>query len=238
MTFGMLRIKNEARWIADVVRSMSPMCGRIIVLDDHSTDATPLICRDLGCDVHASQFDGIDEARDKNHMVDLIRAQGKPGDWVLCIDGDEVLEAADIPLLQSEMNAAAAALSLRVMYLWDSPDQVRVDGVYGRFRRPSAFRLGDLSDQFRATRYGNGANLHCSSVPWVAAQSAAPSAARLWHLGYMDRADRLRKYAWYNAIDPANDFEDRYRHCVQGDIPEVPAYLPLRHAGPLKLEAR
>jgi hypothetical protein len=37
-------------------------------------------------------------------------------------------------------------------------------------------------------------------------------------------------------MDPNNAFEDNYRHCVQGDVPEVPASAVLRHAGPLKLE--
>jgi hypothetical protein len=58
---------------------------------------------------------------------------------------------------------------------------------------------------------------------------------RLYHLGYMCPEDRLRKYQWYNTIDPENESEDRYRHMVQGDIPEVPAHLKLKHAGPLRL---
>jgi glycosyltransferase involved in cell wall biosynthesis len=235
MIHGMLRIKNEARWIGEVVAALWPACDRIVVLDDHSTDATPWICQGLGCDVYSSEFTGLDEARDKNHLLAIIRETAAPGDWVICIDGDELLSQPDVAVLRSEMASGAGALSLRVLYLWNSRDVVRVDGVYGRFRRPSAFRIGDSGDEFQSTHYGNGANLHCSSVPWIAAQSAVPSEVRLWHLGYMDRADRLRKYGWYNAIDPENDFEDRYRHCVQGDLVEVPAGARLRHAGPLML---
>jgi hypothetical protein len=51
MIIGLLRIKNEARWIARVVRSIQPVCGRILIFDDHSTDGTPEICESLGCRV-------------------------------------------------------------------------------------------------------------------------------------------------------------------------------------------
>jgi hypothetical protein len=52
----------------------------------------------------------------------------------------------------------------------------------------------------------------------------------------MRRSDRLMKYRWYNTTDPNNEREDCYRHMVQGDLPEVPAYLKLKRAGPLRLE--
>jgi hypothetical protein len=60
--------------------------------------------------------------------------------------------------------------------------------------------------------------------------------APLWHLGYNDLEDRVRKYAWYNQMDPNNQPEDCYRHMVQGDITEIPADAVLRHAGPLRLQ--
>jgi hypothetical protein len=60
--------------------------------------------------------------------------------------------------------------------------------------------------------------------------------ARLIHYGYIDRAMRLAKYDFYNTLDPDNALEDRYRHIVAGDIPEVPAHITTKWAGPLKLE--
>jgi len=49
----------------------------------------------------------------------------------------------------------------------------------------------------------------------------------------MHRADRERKYQWYNAQDPNNAIEDRYRHMVIGDL--FPADSKFDHGGPLKL---
>ncbi len=47
MILGMLRIKDEARWIERVLRSMLPVCERIFVFDDHSTDDTVAICESI-----------------------------------------------------------------------------------------------------------------------------------------------------------------------------------------------
>jgi glycosyltransferase involved in cell wall biosynthesis len=44
MIIGLLRIKNEARWIERVVRSIQPVCGRNLIFDDHSTEGTPEVC--------------------------------------------------------------------------------------------------------------------------------------------------------------------------------------------------
>jgi len=61
----------------------------------------------------------------------------------------------------------------------------------------------------------------------------------------MDREDRIRKWKFYNSMDPRNRDEGfdpahpergSYPHIVQGDIPEVPAGIRLKHSGPLKLE--
>jgi hypothetical protein len=65
---------------------------------------------------------------------------------------------------------------------------------------------------------------------------AADTDIKFWHYGYMDREDRIKKYRYYQSVDPNNELEDGYRHIVQGDIPEVPADAVLKVAGPLKLQ--
>jgi hypothetical protein len=49
----------------------------------------------------------------------------------------------------------------------------------------------------------------------------------------MHAEDRIRKYHYYNTIDPNNEFEDQYRHMVIGDI--FPANYAGKWAGPLEL---
>jgi glycosyltransferase involved in cell wall biosynthesis len=227
---GMLRVKNEARWIERVIGAILPLCPRVCVLDDHSTDGTKSLCAALpGVTVFDSPFSDLDETRDKNYLLDRIGAN--PGEWILSIDGDEILAPSAVAPIRAAVASQALALSLRVRYLWDREDQVRVDGVYGGFRRPSAFRFG--SQRFEATAAGG--NFHCGNVPLALQARALAIDADLLHLGYLHREDRLRKYEWYNRHDARNGNEDGYRHMVVGDL--FPADSAFRWGGPLRLEA-
>lgn len=232
MTFGLLRVKNEARWIERVIESIQPVTDRVLVLDDHSSDATPEICEANHCKVFRSEFTDIHEARDKDFLLSKIWEVGaRVGDYCFMIDGDEVLHQPDIPALQAAMSFGVPCCSLHIVYLWDREDQVRVDRWYREFRRPSLFRLTSRSLAFRRTQFGG--NFHCSSAPAQLLDMITPIDARLLHLGYLHREDRVRKYHWYNSVDPGNALEDQYRHMVIGDL--FPAASAFLHAGPLEL---
>jgi glycosyltransferase involved in cell wall biosynthesis len=234
MIVGLLRIKNESRWIERVVKSIQPVCGRILILDDHSTDGTPEICESLGCQVFRSPFEGIHEARDKDYLLERAWESGAAiGDYCLMIDGDEALHSDDVPALFAAASSGAVCCSTHIVYLWDREDQVRVDRWYREFRRPSLFRLTARNLTFRRTEHGG--NLHCSSAPAQLLSQITPIPVRLLHFGYLHREDRVRKFHWYNSIDPHNELEDQYRHMVVGDL--FPAEAAFRWAGPLRLEA-
>jgi glycosyltransferase involved in cell wall biosynthesis len=231
---GLLRIKNEARWIERVIRSIQPVCSRILILDDHSTDGTPEICEALGCIVFRSEFGGIDETRDKDFLLSKLWKSGaQVGDSCLMIDGDEMLHHDDISALQASLDPGIECASMHIVYLWDREDQVRVDRWYKEFRRPSLFRLTSPDLCFRRTAFGG--NFHCSSAPAQLLDRIQPIPVRLLHFGYLHREDRIRKYYWYNEVDPGNPIEDGYRHMVVGDL--FPAESSFRWAGPLQLEA-
>ena len=94
--------------------------------------------------------------------------------------------------------------------------------------------------EFKSYYEGEGANtnhvgLHTSNAPGLGGMRVQALNVFLLHYGYLHREDRVRKYRWILSIDPNNEAEDYYRHSVQGDIPEVPADLKLKHAGPLNL---
>lgn len=238
MIVGMLRVRNEARWIAEVLRSIATVCEKVYVFDDHSADATATIAARNGAIVYASPFvDKTDEVRDKNYLLDVIRANCTP-DWILAIDGDEVLEEGGATkLVDAAANPYVASYSLQIRYLWNSPEFYRCDGVYGRFRRPSFFRF--KSQQYKTLVFrgtSNGGNFHCGNVPFGVTGRGEDLPIALLHYGYIDRDMRVAKYRWYNRIDPGNKIEDGYRHIIQGDLPEVPADARLKWAGPLRLE--
>lgn len=241
MIVGMMRIKNEARWIERVLRSMLPACERIFVFDDHSTDETVTICQSIPEVVlFHSPFDGLDETRDKNWLLARVATEIRPGDWIVSIDGDEEIAeggAQEICRLAA-LPSGPDAYRFQVLYLWDRADQIRVDGIYKRFSRSSMFRYHPGA-QFRSSC---GGGFHCGNVPQP--RDLGMSTIRLLHYGYMVKEDRIRKWHFYNESDPVNeaegyspDFPERrtYPHIVQGDVPEVPAHIKLRHAGPLEL---
>lgn len=225
-----LRVKNEARWIERCLNSILPLCDLVIVMDDHSDDDTLFRCQSMPrVNAFESQFYGLNEARDKNHLLAIVEKQNP--DWILAIDGDEMLAPGSMEGLNRAMEGESPCLSLRVRYLWDREDQVRTDGVYGDFHRESVFR----PDGSRFYGDGSGVNFHCGNVPAVIRQKRTVlSDVSLLHFGYLHRADRERKYAWYNAHDPNNSREDWYRHVCIGDL--FPAESKFAHGGPLRLE--
>src|SRR5574341_1369006 len=139
----MRHIKNEARHIHEVLAQALVLCQRVFVFDDHSTDDTVATCQSFGecVTVFPSPFTGLDEARDKNYLLQEI-IQAHP-EWVLWIDGDEVLERSGPVSLKhaAENGRGVAAYSLRIAYMWNDPQHVRVYGIYGQFKRPSFFQL-------------------------------------------------------------------------------------------------
>jgi glycosyltransferase involved in cell wall biosynthesis len=212
MIVGIMRVKNEARWIERSIHSILPVCDRVLVFDDHSEDGTADLAYDVDFKVLVadSPFSGLDEVRDKNHLLDW--ASTFSPDWLLCIDGDEMLAPASVPILKQALEGGSRCISMRIPYLWDREDQIRVDGVYGEFRRHSAFRPSKR--RYSSSQAGG---FHCGNVPIAnRASTLTLDTIELMHFGYMHAEDRARKYAWYNAVDPANQAEDCYRHIAAG----------------------
>lgn len=255
--FGLTRCRNESRWIHPVIEAALPLCERFYVFDDHSSEGTPELCERMGdkLTVIRSPFDDVtDERRDKQHVLDRImaavsdihlRGNEQSPFWILAIDSDELLDPSAIPVIRANLAVTKAhAFKLPIRYLWDSDlslvrhpghRRVRVDGVYRTFARPSIFRLFNGAFKFQSTPWGG--NFHCSSIPQeLLGHAHEMLPAPIWHLGYNDKADRMRKYAFYNRVDPNNQMEDQYKHICQGDLPEIPATMKLKWAGPMQFE--
>jgi glycosyltransferase involved in cell wall biosynthesis len=85
--------RNEARFIAPLVREIRALLPRIIVVNDASTDATATEAASAGAEVMAHET-----ARGKGAALRTgwERAQTSGFTWVLCMDGDGQHAATDI----------------------------------------------------------------------------------------------------------------------------------------------
>ncbi len=229
---GCLRVKNEARWVKRVIASILPVCDVVLVMDDHSTDDTALICDAMPrTAVYLSPFDDLNEARDKNWLLTAAMKRPENPDWILWIDGDEILAPEFVDVIKANLRSPKMCMSFRIKYLWNDEHTIRTDGVYGDYRRQSMFR-----PIAGAKFLGSAPGFHTGNVPLSLWGSCLYPEVTLLHLGYLHREDRIRKYRWYNEQDSNNEREDCYRHVVQGDLPESPAEAKLTHGGPLRLE--
>lgn len=253
---GMMRVHNEAPWIAEVIEGIRPLCDKIFILDDHSTDNTVEVCMRYHpqVDVLPSHFTGLNERRDKNWLLDEITRRCK-AELILCIDGDEVMEPSGPDIIRGTIDAHpnTASYVLKIAFLWNNQETWRVDRIYNDFWRPSLFRpfhedpnkpddrklLNEL--RFMATPFGraidgNEPNLHCSSVPQRFIHGCGLMPVRLKHYGYMSRESRVKKLDYYTSIDWKNAAEDCYRHMTQGDnvqLSELPRVQAMLAAGTL-----
>ncbi len=87
--------RNEAAFIAACLESARPVVDEIILVDTGSTDGTPAIAAAAGARVILADWpDDLGQA----HDLPVAHASG---DWILVLDGDEVLDPAAAPALRA-----------------------------------------------------------------------------------------------------------------------------------------
>jgi glycosyltransferase involved in cell wall biosynthesis len=112
--------RNEARFIAPLVRDVRALLPSVIVVNDASSDATAKLSADAGAEVisHA-------DARGKGAALRTgwSRARERGFPWALCMDGDGQHAAADIPkfLECAERTGAALVVGNRMSEAYKMP---------------------------------------------------------------------------------------------------------------------
>ncbi len=218
-----MRIKNEARWLRPVLDAIAMVASCIVILDDGSTDETPSICRAHPAvkDYRWQEESQVDEVRDKNRLLKMAMAFDP--EWILCMDGDEMLEEDAPEKIQAAIAACpegVAIMDFRFLYMWNDIDHFRDDGIYHNLYHHRLFRLsGQDKSQLSFTPTGHGGNFHCESVPPNIVGGSMAIDLDIKHLGYMYREDRERKHAWYNQLDTSHAMTGYYDHLL--DQPQM-----------------
>jgi glycosyltransferase involved in cell wall biosynthesis len=200
---GLMRVKNEDRWLEACLRSQW-FCDRIIVLDDNSTDLTAAICAEFKVEYHRKSYDaGYEEGPDREWLA--REAIKHNPEWICSMDGDEVLIEDTWDKIQSTLNnPSVPAIDVLNLHLWNNSWTVRVDGNWSEQHRQRfwRFKQGPLTY----------APDHCSIPNEITERPFVRLGAKMLHYGNVSAVDRRRRY-------------DRYLACghdwpilIQGDL--------------------
>lgn len=184
-------------------------------------------------DVRAEET--VNEYRDKEVLWNYLKSSIE-FDTVICLDGDEALSREAVRNFDQARALLAThdALELRVFYLWDAEDQVRIDGVYGNIRHPRIFTIRHLTAaelfQTRFVWSGSNAGFHIGSIP----RDGFPQGLRtssvffspLVHYGYLSDAVRQRKFEFYTRLDARG--QDGYEHIIGKPNRQAPGPIKFR----------
>ena len=221
----MMRVRNEEAWIGRSLAQTSKVADAIVILDDGSTDRTPEICQSFPKVVRYERQDieETDEVRDKNKLLRWT-LELEP-DWILALDGDEVLEDLAVSTVRQAMALCpeeVSSLSFEFLFLWDGETQYRMDGKYADTFHPRLFRV---SKKNRANLLFlpsvHGGNFHCGSLPKNLKGEELRLDIKVKHYGYFDREQRMAKYAYYQRIDSEHARQGYYEHLIDESAMEL-----------------
>jgi glycosyltransferase involved in cell wall biosynthesis len=208
--------RNEAdRYLDRVVRHHRQF-GRVLVLDDHSTDDTAGVAERAGATVRrrvSGQPMWGHEAPVRQELWDWAASEAE-SDWVLICDADQLLMGDPRPLCTSwQVNTWC----FKLYDCWDDEATHRADGYWRGFEYPRAwlFKPSAQPDDWTAEWGTRGIHVgHCPSN-WVMVAGVAPDDIYWLHLGYLDADDRRAKYRQYRATwDHLSAFERAHAQSI------------------------
>ena len=228
-----MRIKNEERWLKLVFDSVSKICSGIIVLDGNSTDSTVSICEEHEkvIKILHQKDPTFNETRDKNDL--LNEAMKHNPDFILTLDGDQMFPPNCSEILLEEINVLypnSPMFSFQELFIFDTPNQYRYDGVYCDIWTRKLIRISDQPKNlhFKETEYPS--NAHCPSVPQMSVGWNNPirSNVKILHYGNYDEQLRKNKFNFNTQLDPDNITFDGYKHIISTDTKYSGKKLELR----------
>jgi GT2 family glycosyltransferase/SAM-dependent methyltransferase/glycosyltransferase involved in cell wall biosynthesis len=212
-----MRIRNEARWLKEVLDSIAPV-AEIAVLDDGSTDSTPAICKAHPAVVAYRRLDEPlrDQTRDK--MLALKIALDLRPDWILNLDGDEMLESSAAPRIFEAIRTCPADVSvfkIESLFMWNDMEHYRTDGIYRHIAQERMFKLAGQDQEalhYETTKFRE--NGHCPRLPVGIKGCQIEIDVKILHLGYMYPEVRRERYERYRQRDPEEFARGDYEHLL------------------------
>lgn len=199
---ALCRVKNGGQIFHKCLTKVASMVDTVIVFDDNSTDNTAEIAQKFANVVyHKSEWNTLDEARDRQWLLD--KARELKADWCWIFDHDEVPSDklfANFRTIVENANPEKDLLCFKREDFWDNDKQVRLDGVWGTFWQGRLFRLRK-QNVVKSNEVKGDANFHCTAHGYIPQQCVDYLPYKIWHYGNMTAQERLRKYLWYTKSD-------------------------------------
>ena len=203
---SILRVKNEGRYIDAALRSLVPLNGHIIVIDDGSTDNTPEILakydKKLGHRFHVIAQAGpeMDEGRDRTILYRY--ALSLEPEWIFTLDGDEELDRGSIPRIMRAIKHAPQDVNVLrfLLAVMAGPDSYHAKHIWEQDR---LFRVRDAVREHEFTSEFDN-NLHCGCVPEMRGYKRNMINGWIKYWGYETEEARETKLAFYKEHDPAH----------------------------------
>ncbi len=205
---AMMPVRNEAgRYLGFVFDHLAEYVDGIVVLDDASTDETPLLCKKHPAVIRYERLPEPlfpkDESALRRQLWDMT-VELNPG-WILALDADEFFE----PRAKKELPALIRGdgydlVRFPVYHFWGGFTHYRVDKMWN----PFASRTACLARYRKNLVYHwPRRQLHCGRFPReVYGQPFFQSSLRLIHLGYAAAKDREERFRRYWQLDPEGKF--------------------------------
>jgi len=231
---AMYRIKNEERWIEKSLKMCSEVCQKIVILDDGSTDETLKICKKFPSvvDIHEQKNLLFDETRDKNILLEMAMKL-KP-DFLLCIDGDEIIMPNMKEILKEDLtilHPEASVYQMQALEVREKPNQIRINDKTTTGFFDGILRLKNQPNNLHFEEMKFPGNAHCPKIPQNALGFDTSVRIRVKYLHYTHYNEQIRneKYNFLNKLDPNNTDFYNYEHIINPEKfcgPLQYAYLP------------
>jgi glycosyltransferase involved in cell wall biosynthesis len=206
---GMSLVRNESgkdRWVHQFLTQMKLICDRVVILDDASTDNTADICESYGFEVHENTKNlwETNELEARQYLWDKTIEDAEIGDWILCLDADELFVPEHIEFIKHQIKAletyACNSVGFKLYDMW-SDTHYRSDYYWqSHYQFWAMFvKLQDIEYKWLDKK------LHCGRFPINSADRCIPTYIPIKHMGWSKPHFRQMKYERYMRVDPKGE---------------------------------
>jgi glycosyltransferase involved in cell wall biosynthesis len=208
----LLPVRNGAADLPGYLESAGRFCDGVVALDDGSTDATaglleesPLVVKTISSAARPS-YAGWDDAANRARLL-AAAAELEPR-WILQLDADERIDPDDANALREFLADQAEpghAYGFRVFRMIDDLEHFDEAGLW--VYRLFAYECGQRMPTAR---------LHFVPVPdSIPRERWRRTTIRIQHLGGLTEPRRQARFAKYEEVDPAFEYQSHYRYVTR-----------------------